>query len=184
MAHETDNPDTFAAFAACYGLTLSAVSIPRRSDGSDWNRDALHFACEIRSGTGATVWTGVYSIGSAWPLAWAKEQHKAGFGPIGSAVRFLASLPNHGSVAAAESLATIRAAFMEAAPLKLSEILESLQMDMPRGEYFPDWCENLGFDSESRKALATYESCVAIETGFRAALGYTALSRFLDIQPE
>ena len=40
-------------------------------------------------------------------------------------------------------------------------------------ESFPDWCSNLGFDEDSRKAYRIYEDCQAIGPKLRA-LGLTA----------
>lgn len=41
-----------------------------------------------------------------------------------------------------------------------ASVLYSLVLDSEAGnETFYDWCGNLGFDTDSRKALATYEAC-------------------------
>jgi hypothetical protein len=42
----------------------------------------------------------------------------------------------------------------------LSDVLWSLSMDGEAGnELFENWCDNFGYDTDSRKALATYEAC-------------------------
>ena len=57
---------------------------------------------------------------------------------------------------------------MVAQPPELSGIMSSLLADAEAaGMSFRDWCDGLGYDFDSRKALATYDACVAIDTAMR-----------------
>jgi hypothetical protein len=48
----------------------------------------------------------------------------------------------------------------KATPPTISDILYSLVTDASaESESFPDWCANLGYDTDSRKALETYLAC-------------------------
>lgn len=45
-------------------------------------------------------------------------------------------------------------------PLKIDDVLNSLLLDADSGNYtFQDFCDNFGYDSDSRSALKTYEDC-------------------------
>jgi len=48
----------------------------------------------------------------------------------------------------------------KATPPTVSDILYSLVMDASaESESFPNWCDNYGYDTDSRKALETYLAC-------------------------
>lgn len=45
-------------------------------------------------------------------------------------------------------------------PPKLDDVLSSLVMDASATERsFPNWCDDFGYDTDSRKALSIYEQC-------------------------
>jgi hypothetical protein len=49
--------------------------------------------------------------------------------------------------------------FKAVAP-KIDDVLSALVIDGgAMSEAFSDWCDNYGYDTDSRKALATYEAC-------------------------
>jgi hypothetical protein len=50
-----------------------------------------------------------------------------------------------------------------------ADVLYCLLLDAEgaTGESFPDWCETYGYDSDSRKALATYLECQAVSITLR-----------------
>lgn len=55
-----------------------------------------------------------------------------------------------------------------AAPPEIAGIMSSLLADAEAGGMsFRDWCDGLGYEFDSRKALATYDACVAIDTAMR-----------------
>lgn len=54
----------------------------------------------------------------------------------------------------------------------VDEVLYCLASDaQSTDESFEDWCGNLGYDSDSRKALATYEACARCATELERLLG-------------
>ena len=54
--------------------------------------------------------------------------------------------------------------------IKISEIVYCTLMDYTE-ENFQDWCDNFGYDTDSRKALATYLECQENYVRLRKALG-------------
>lgn len=44
-------------------------------------------------------------------------------------------------------------------PPNVADVLHSMALDDPRGEDFESWCCNYGYDTDSRKALASYLEC-------------------------
>lgn len=54
----------------------------------------------------------------------------------------------------------------------LESVLESLALDVSTGDQtFGDWCADLGYDEDSRRALDSYLACQQVTTGLRALLG-------------
>lgn len=52
------------------------------------------------------------------------------------------------------------------------DVLASILSDASaERENFVEWCENIGYDTDSRKALDTYEACVRIGRDARRVLG-------------
>lgn len=183
-----ENANAVALFIARHGLTLKAspmpFRLPVREGGLDaWDKDALHFAVEITAQDGkAILWRGCYSVGTGLADDWARKSGKTF---LLEALRTIRDVPR--SLAASEARASIRAAFHKAAPLRLHDVLHSLQMDVSSVEDgFEDWAANCGLDPDSRKALATYEVCAAIRADLRRVLGYEALAEFqqLDFDAE
>jgi len=55
---------------------------------------------------------------------------------------------------------------------KVGDVLQSLALDASSAEEsFEDWCANCGYDTDSRKAFATYEACVATHRELQRLLG-------------
>lgn len=55
---------------------------------------------------------------------------------------------------------------------KLEDVLHSLLSDGEAAEYtFEDWASNFGYDTDSRKAEATYRACVDVGIRLRKLLG-------------
>lgn len=62
-------------------------------------------------------------------------------------------------------------------PPKAASVLHSVCMDDPRGADFEDWCGEFGMDTDSRKALATYEQCQRQAKEARRFFGSELLDR-------
>ena len=64
-----------------------------------------------------------------------------------------------------------------------SAVLDCLAVDASTVEYcrsFEDWCAELGYDSDSRRAEATYRACVAAALKLEGWLGRPAYRELLD----
>lgn len=211
-------PDTFESFAADMGLEIEARHVATRPDvkPGQWHKDSIHFLVTVtRPHDGPTlahgarppagVWTGFYTVGSAWPLNWARDG--ANIKP-----RFDSRLPDNGRGGPSRRdesarrayhqlqnknagtwgrltlhdeslLQTIRAAFERAAPLKLSDVLQSLQCDSRDWEStFEDWASDMGMDTDSKSAESIFRACQDTAKTIRAAIGRDNFDRFLNIE--
>ncbi len=166
-----ETPETFAQWGKRLGLSLSAVNIPDRAEqDSNWSDGMIHFSVTITRQDGVPLWRGNYSLGSAHPFIWAKERYKRKAGPIAHAIRNLKTVPggeHSKSIYAEEQMKVIIQAFKTAAPLELGGILESLHCDISGVDQpFDDWADDLGMDSDSRRALRMYEACRETRAAF------------------
>ncbi len=60
-------------------------------------------------------------------------------------------------------------------------VIYSLIMDADAIDYqFTDWCDNYGYDSDSRKAEAIYKTCLEHAIAIRSALGEAGLSELRE----
>lgn len=67
-------------------------------------------------------------------------------------------------------------------PPHAADVLHSLVLDSSAiNESFPDWCENFGYDSDSIKALRTYEQCCATGLQLRDMLGSAGLQTLSEL---
>lgn len=63
---------------------------------------------------------------------------------------------------------------------KAGDVLDSLALDSNMvNESFEDWCASCGYDSDSRRAFATYEACRKIAAQLKAMLGKEAFDELL-----
>ncbi len=66
---------------------------------------------------------------------------------------------------------------------KLADVLACLLSDASSGaESFEDFCSNLGYDSDSRKALATWRSCRRTAAAFDRLLGAETLEFLIGLE--
>ena len=65
----------------------------------------------------------------------------------------------------------------------LAGVLEALSGDASMGDStFADWCDDLGCDTDSRKALDTYLACQQINGDLRALMGYDGLADLSNVE--
>ena len=67
-------------------------------------------------------------------------------------------------------------------PPQLDEILDSIRSEDPCEETFEDWAPSLGYDTDSRKAYATYQACVKQAKQAKALLGADSYAVLLDCE--
>lgn len=65
-------------------------------------------------------------------------------------------------------------------PLPFS-VLSSVYLDDTRGASFEDWCADLGYDTDSRKALAAYLQCQEQTSRFKKAFPDVHLEDYEEI---
>jgi len=162
--------ETLAQWGKRMNLVVQAINVPFRPDTDAWNEDAIHFNITVRTTdkvANPVLWSGFYSVGSAHPEIWAKKTRKecdaAGIITAATFTKMeLRKLQNeHPRSIYAEGIREkIVASYKKAAPIALEDILDSLRMDaMGADQSFDDWAGDCGADTDSRKALATYEAC-------------------------
>lgn len=70
------------------------------------------------------------------------------------------------------------------APPSVSEVLECVQSDATYPDMsFEEWCRELGYDEDSRRAERTYNAVVKQTERARALIGDDLWTDFLDAQP-
>lgn len=69
-----------------------------------------------------------------------------------------------------------------AAPPTAEDVLDSLRLDIAGDESFAEWCANLGYDTDSRKALALFESCMSARNQIFRNLDEISTSAFTDLE--
>jgi len=198
-------PETFEAFAADLGLTLSAINIASRSDAadSDWDKSAIHFHVTITKPdttpgfkadrTPVVIWAGNYSVGSTYPMMWAQDgckyirdgqtkQHshaRAAFRDLGNRSTFARNVTMHD----ARRRDRITECYRAVAPLKIADVLCSLASDCRDWECtFEDWAGDMGDDTDSRRAYDIYTACQTTAKTMRAALGAADFDRLLSAE--
>lgn len=196
----------FTAFAESLGLEMTAQSVATRPDmvgrEDEWHKDASHFLVTLtRLPEGAdperspnVVWTGFYSTGAAHPLIWARKAAKtaAGRTKLGyqgrQAVQHLRDYRGYGarrSLFHDQALQALKGIYRAKAPLDIGDVLISLQCDSREWEAtFEDWCANLGYDTDSRKALEIFEACQNTAKTLLRALGREHFDSFMRLEEE
>ena len=205
-------PESFADFAKRTGIEIDARPIAARPDvaGSDWHKDSFHFLVTLTRFPAGTdperapdvIWTGFYSVGAAWPETWARNGCKlrkaivtrpGGYPRTNDATarqafsRLDKKSTGFGrgvSIHDSRLWETIRERFRAVAPLDVAVILESLQSDVSGAdESFSDWADNLGMDSDSRKAESIWRACREIREQLERGLGRDLFREFSEIEP-
>lgn len=66
---------------------------------------------------------------------------------------------------------------------KLESVLESLSMDISSArDSFQDFCDNCGYDTDSRKAFSIFEACQVIAKDLTALLGRQGVEDLLNVE--
>lgn len=66
---------------------------------------------------------------------------------------------------------------------KLESVLESLSMDISSArDSFQDFCDNCGYDQDSRKAESIYNACKAIAKDLEAVIGRQGIEDLLEVE--
>lgn len=161
-------------------ISMDCVNIPERKD-TDGFKDSIHWAIKLTAGSYTTETEYSEGIGhfvNTRHHLYNKiimENPLADF-KAGKPLKIHVSAPGGISQKEWESF-WIKDRFNfakgKATPPKLEDILYALTMDSDAINYsFDEWCSNYGYDTDSRKALATWHKCTDTYRKLRA-LGFT-----------
>ena len=140
-------PD-LATLAANLGLTLTTGNGRGHYD-ADQNWTSIRFDCALAR-NGREVWSGPYHLGVGHLKNLATIERANG------------KLPRNAAPTQAQLAALTRYAAAERLQPKLADVLASLILDGAAyfdGSPFEEWAADLGYDTDSRKAEATFREC-------------------------
>lgn len=165
MEHAETVQQTMAEYCAAKGITSTAERIPARTDGSgsEWQADAFHWRVTLRRGN--DTFPLEYSCGSAH----ASLRRVPGWMP-GEWVSCVKDAANpkpsfgHGVKVWCKVTPT---------PPTTEDVLDSLRSDAESVAWstFEDWCLELGYDTDSRRAERSYHACQENAQRLRLFLG-------------
>jgi hypothetical protein len=177
MEYEQKNqPEYLEQFMARHGITIESVFVPwSRSRNRNEDRKTLNWQCDLMHNDRVII-TGVeYSAGVGHIPGYkmqSKDSRTRPFHDHESAICETGNhyQPNRGHGETIKCTAkTWRGQIMP----KPHDVLVSLVMDSDVLMYcgFTDWCDNLGYDSDSIKAKATFDACMETALQLRNGLG-------------
>lgn len=168
-------PETLSAIAARFGITIES-SAPRGEVEPAQSKDSKpwpHIAYDVTlKRNGRSIWSGPYRLGighvKGFPHGRLSMHDWSILDPVGHAAR----MPYNASAEAriAEGLAK-----KQKITPKLDDVLNSLLMDGSAyfdASTFESWCDEYGYDADSRKAEAIWKACD--EIGRNLARAFTA----------
>lgn len=153
-----------ARLAGIPGLTLSAVY-----GGFDTDEGWSHFKWTVALAYKGAGFATSYRTG----LGHAKPAH--GVTVHGDLVDTPKGAMRHEQAA--------RDGYLRPTPPAIADVVYSLVSDASSSEQtFEDWCAEFGYDSDSRKALATYLECQATRTKLLALFGAELLAELTKLE--
>lgn len=175
------------AIVARIGFKMECSPLLERSrrvlevEPDKWSLEAEHRQCRITSPRRldtldglpthrwieATSYTVEYSAGSGIVVSWAEKHAKGGLRlDIANAKRTIGARWQT-SYASEGLMKRIRAAWNPS----VVDVLSSILMDATDGETFRQWCDEFGYDVDSRSAEQTFRLCEAGGEWARRAFG-------------
>ena len=151
---------TYQEFIVKHRLQLRYTSIMARPNtNSEWAKDAYHYQVKIYQDAPE----GSDNLGARY---FERKQFEL--------VTFYSKGPGHKS----------NKWPFKPIPPSLEEVLDSLRLDWSLAhQSFDDFCFELGYDPDSRKAYAIYEACVNIGRQVEQLLDRNALNELSNIEP-
>lgn len=172
-----------AELMEAHKVTIAARRVDSRPDAdSEWHKDSCHAAFDVLH-NGRIVYSGHYSAGSlaaipdtlqAFRAAYTKGRGKGWNPDLPSAPGFHPDIKKTFDRRQSPSktqwesdiLECVRRAWLP----ESVDVIQSLLSDATE-ESFSDWCGDLGMDTDSRKALAMWETCREIDRVMRRCFG-------------
>lgn len=159
---------TIQEFIDAHGLTMESTPVPANPNFQDDSKvRRCHFHCTISNADGAAFMT-YYTVGIGVVEQWAKNPQTRlpwGIRPAGGWRNLSPKC-----VAYAEAIDAAAKAYRP----NLSDVLDNLASDaatVDSAGRFEDWADELGFDSDSRRAESIYDTCRAQAHKLRDFLG-------------
>jgi len=151
---------TYPEFIAKHRLQIRYTSIMARpGDNSDWAKGAYHYQVKIYQDATA-------EFDNLRTLKFERERFEL--------ITFYSKGSGHKSKKWPH----------KPIPPALDEVLDSLRLDWSLAHAsFEDFCFELGYDLDSRKAYAIYESCVNIGRQVERLFDRSALNELSNIEP-
>lgn len=176
---------TITEFLAKYPLTITATSIPSRSGAShDLKWEADHWRLTIACpGTARKAFSCEYSTGIGHRVFSAALALRHGVSSDARALGYRDGKRYNGPMDRSLKGREVHALCMAIVAPSLETVLESLSLDASCADQtFHDWCADMGYDTDSRKALDTYMVCQQIATDLRALLGYAGMTDLQSVE--
>jgi len=169
---------TFEEFTAKHpSVSINAAQVDTRPDGvGDWMEGTAHWEVVLQGAHGSHNL--YYSMGPGL------RQYKKSLGyndrsTLGypNVLPYKAGAPAHKPYHCSIIQAQAWEAVTEPTRPTLADVLESLGMDwasIENSTAFEDWADELGYDTDSRKAEQTYRACQESALRCRQAIGWEA----------
>jgi hypothetical protein len=177
--------DSIATVSARLGLTVSAVFVPYSKSrafkaGARASDRSLNWTVTVEH-NGRAIYSTDYGAGIAHAPSYRNKVHGA---PHVMTINRDAAL-----VAETETGRSHVSPFIAQQTALLpdtADVLACLAMECDALDHstFEDWAESYGYDSDSRKAEATYRACLATALALRSALGDAALAELREAAAE
>lgn len=171
---------TIQSFIESHGLTMLANQVDANPCMDDPSPGSMHWLCHLKRGN--AFFDCYFTHGAAYrrwirkPSAWKGELYR-------HSVDLLKSPPVKGAFERSESmlLNQARRECTEPIPPELPDVLDCLASDastLDEGS-FDAWASSLGYDTDSRKAEATYRTILEQSNKLRVFLGAEAYNDLL-----
>lgn len=170
------NMISLAAFVAKHRLSMTAERLPARTDRLMDDTPMNHWLCKIKNHLGDVLMEIPYSMGLG--IVDKKPYEKFSFGERGGMTRNdYDRLPWAGArrVTLAQEQ-WMKSVYTPKAPT-IEDVLNSIGSDaasIASARTFSDWCSELGYDDDSRKAERIYNACVDQYRELGEELGHAA----------
>lgn len=175
----TPAQQAFTDAATAAGFAVNVTWLPNPGGDADaWKNTAFRFEATITHGRKPVLTTPYYAgTGHATykgkPLAHAESRRADVVGAVAECVRL-------GKPAAYPDS---RQKIQPPTP-GLADVLGSLCMDDPGDSPYAEWCDDYGYDTDSRKALATYQAIQDNTTRLRRAAGSAVWASLCELARE
>lgn len=172
-----------AELMEAHKVTVESERVDARPDGDTWNKDSSHAAFRVLH-NGRFAFKGHYSAGSLASLPDDLKAYRAAYTKGLKGKRFIDGefMPVAVSQTVRKAWEKRQAGNYTIDESKVAEIvrrawlpesvdvIQSLLSDATE-ESFDEWCRNFGYDTDSRKALAMWETCREIDRVMRRCFG-------------